>query len=195
MCYVQLALAAASAIDQRGKALEVRDHQKLLHERNRQLAGRQAARQQEALSRQTRQGRQATAQQIDSTNIQAAQAKADATVAAAESGSQGESVDLLNRDFARQQAMASATLVRNQEFRDQAAKSQASAVQDNQSAAVINSLPPPVQLPTFLGAALRIAGAADLDSFGRKTSSTSTAGFQSSAIRPTGRQAVNPGDF
>lgn len=152
---IMAGISLVQGITAKRNAEKIAAYQKELAERNRLLAQQQATRQIGQLGAVLLQEQSATAQRSEAIGLEAMAAKATATVGAAESGTEGASVAALNADFARQQAMAQTTLVRNQEFRKRSADVQASSIRDGMDASIINSLPPPVVIPTFMGAALR----------------------------------------
>lgn len=109
--------------------------------------------------RQTQEDEKAS-QEIQQTQIEAAQARARTRVAAGEAGISGLSVDSLFRDFYMQEDIFKESVRRNREFGRLQSQEDAKgfrAQAEGRIASIRPYVPEPIVRPSFLGAALQIA--------------------------------------
>ena len=105
------------------------------------------------------QEREAAASEINEVYREARKRVATAQVAGAEAGVAGGSLQALINDFHRQQLEFGTNVNRNLEFRENNIEDQLESVRLGTQANIENLQFMPAQRPSYLGAALRIAGA------------------------------------
>ncbi len=117
------------------------------------------------------QEREAAANEINEVNREARKRVSTAQVAAGESGVTGGSLQALLNDFHRQQLEFGTSVRRNLEFREDNIEDQLESVRLGTQGRIEGLMFMPQQKPSFMGAALRIAGSG-LSTFGNYASTT-----------------------
>ncbi len=161
--------ATAQATYQQQLAQE-RDEQIL---ENNKLANESYLQQAQQINLGQQQEAEKAAQEIQSAQREAAQARARTRVAAGEAGVAGLSVESLFADFYRQEAVYRESIRRNREFSKQQAKENIRGLRgeaQGRIASIKPYIPEPIVRPNFLGMALEIG----TDAFTRGSNLTST---------------------
>jgi len=153
------AQAAAGLADymqgtQAANAME--DYQKRLHQRNTEIANRDANRQLAALGTRMIQEQAAATQAIDEVGRQAERAAATTRLAAGEAGVSGGSLEAVLQDFKAQELRAQTTTIRNLAFSQAQFAAEGEGVVLQQEGKILSSLPQPVEKPNFLNTVLKI---------------------------------------
>lgn len=169
MMAVAVAGSLASLHSQGQAASAQKDHQnKLMIQRqqqmavNQQLANQSAANEQDQVNRQLGERDIQASQKIQQNAEQAAQARAQAQVAKAESGVTGHSVDTLIGDLSRREGRYADSVRANIEGFRVDAEAQKQAIDSKRRGRIASVTPyiqKPVAGPDYLGAVVSIAGA------------------------------------
>jgi len=164
MCDAYAAIAGAATlaqgVTQRDAAKNQIAFQEELFQRNASLAQRDRNDAELQLRRRQLQQRAVTAQQLEAINLRGQSARAAAVAEAADSGTTGNTLAILNADFARQTLEAGNVARRNQEFVDQQVDAQSLGLDRQLERSLLSATPPSVAVPNFLSILLNVGTSA-----------------------------------